>query len=159
MRIVSLISVGRIPYPPVAMSFALLLCPRAPSTASRSPSLPEGAGQIAVGGRNESAPTENSKAMGIFSPKHSHHFAVRRNITPKAYHFPLTAEFTHQRGGKAISCKRLLPGKRWPLCLCRKVATAQIFLRFGLDKHITLCYNRWADRQCCYGSVGRARPW
>ena len=63
------------------------------------------------------------------------------------------------KGGKVISCKRLPPGKRWPPCLCRKVATAQIFLRFGLDKHITLCYNRWADRQCCYGSVGRARPW
>ena len=37
----------------------------------------------------QSAPTENSKAMGIFSPKQLSHFAVRRNFTPKAHYFPL----------------------------------------------------------------------
>ena len=34
--------------------------------------------------REEYAPTENSKVMGIFSPKQLSHFAVRRNFTPKA---------------------------------------------------------------------------
>ena len=45
----------------------------------------------------ESAPTENSKAMGIFSPKQLSHFAVRRNFTPKAHHFPLAENITRRR--------------------------------------------------------------
>ena len=47
--------------------------------------------------REEYAPTENSKVMGIFSPKQLSRFAARRNITPKAHHFPLAENITRRR--------------------------------------------------------------
>ena len=54
----------------------------------------------------ESAPTENGKAKGIFSPKQLSDFAVRQNLTPKAHHFPLAKNITRRR--RISLCNRLL---------------------------------------------------
>ena len=65
----------------------------------------------------ESAPTENGKAMGIFSPKQPSNFAVRRNITPKAHHFPLAENITRRRRISLCNRRRAVApwgtAKRW----------------------------------------------
>ena len=61
--------------------------------------------------REEYAPTENSKVMGIFSPKQLSHFAVRRNFTPKAHHFPLAENITRRR--RTSLCNRHMAIAPW----------------------------------------------
>ena len=61
--------------------------------------------------REESAPTENSKVMGIFGPKQLSHFAVRRNFTPKAHHFPLAENITRRR--RTSLCNRHMAVAPW----------------------------------------------
>ena len=75
--------------------------------------------------REESAPTENSKAMGIFSPIQLSRFAVRRNFTPKAHHFPLAENITRRRRISLCNPPQGAVAPRW---------TAKRWMRCGIAK-------------------------